>query len=459
MRHFDLCIIGSGSGNTIVDERFEGWSVALVEGGTFGGTCVNVGCIPTKMYVHPADLARIPAESGRLGVDLSFDGVDWPGIRDRIFGRIDAIAVGGADYRRGQDHVTLFAEQARFVGPKTLELAESGTITADRFVLAAGARPVIPPIAGLDAVEFHTSDTVMRLPELPETMVIVGGGYVAAEFAHVFSAFGTRVTLVNRSDRLLRGEDADVAQRFTELLQAQIDVRLGAEISSVKPAADGGVRVQLGDDSDPLDVDVLLIATGRQPNGDRLGLESTGVEVDDDGFVVVDHQQRTTADGIFALGDVSSHDQLKHVANHEARVVQHNLLHPDALIASDHRFVPHAVFSRPQIASVGLTEQQAREQGRAIRVGLRDFGDVAFGWAMEDRDHFVKVIVDRVSDQILGAHLIGPEASTLVQSLITAMSFGIPAAEFARGQYWIHPALTEVVENAVLGAGEDTGVE
>ncbi len=457
MRHFDLCIIGSGSGNTIVDERFEGQSVAIVEGGSFGGTCVNVGCIPTKMYVHPADLARTPDESGRLGVDVSFNGVDWPGIRDRIFGRIDAIAVGGAAYRRGQDHVTLYAEHATFVGPRTLELDESGTITADRFVIAAGARPVVPPIAGLDDVDFHTSDTVMRLPELPKSMVIVGGGYVAAEFAHVFSAFGTRVTLINRTERLLRGEDAEVAQRFTELLQRQIDVRLNARIASVEPGARGGVRVKLGEGSDPLDAEVLLIATGRRPNSDRLGLGTTGVDVDADGFIVVDAEQRTTADGVFALGDISSPLQLKHVANHEARVVQHNLLSPDAMIASDHRFVPHAVFSRPQIASVGLTEQDARERGLDIRVGRRDFGAVAFGWAMEDRDHFAKVIVDRSSDQILGAHLIGPEASTLIQSLITAMSFGIPAADFARGQYWIHPALTEVVENAVLGAGEDPG--
>ncbi len=456
MRHFDLCIIGSGSGNSIVDRRFAGLSVALVEGGTFGGTCVNVGCIPTKMLVYPADLARKPKQAARLGVDLQLGGVHWPEIRDRIFGRIDPISASGRAYREQSATITLFSERARFVGPKMLELAESGTITADRFVIAAGGRPVIPPLPGLDTVDYHTSDTVMRLPKLPSSMVIMGGGYISAEFAHIFSAYGTAVTVVNRSSRLLRKEDDDISARFTELMSDRVDVRPDTKITAVEPGEDGRIRAQLsGATSEVVEAEVLLIATGREPNGDTLDLPATGVEVDADGYIVVDDHQQTVVPGIFALGDVSSHQQLKHVANHEARVVQHNLLHPAQMITSDHRFVPHAVFSWPQVAAVGITEREARERGIAYRVGLQDYGDTAYGWAMEDTQHFVKIIVDAGSGLILGAHLIGPEASSLIQPLTQAMSFGQTAYDIARGQYWVHPAMAEVVENALLAASDD----
>jgi mycothione reductase len=190
------------------------------------------------------------------------------------------------------------------------------------------------------------------------------------------------------------------------------------------------------------------------PNGDTLDLAAAGIETDDRGLIVVDEYQRTTADGVFALGDVSSHYPLKHVANEEARTVQHNLLHPDAMVVADHRFVPHAVFAEPQIAAVGLTEQEAAKQGLDYRVGRQAYADVAFGWAMEDTEHFVKVVVDATTGLIVGAHLLGPQASSLIQPVVQAMSFGQRAADVARGQYWIHPALAEVVENALLDASD-----
>ena len=443
----------------MIDEAMDGWSVALVEAGTFGGTCLNVGCIPTKMYVYPADLASSPAGAKPLGVDLELVDVRWPDIRDRIFGRIDPISAGGRDWRASRENVTLFEQRARFVGDHELLLeARDGhpeeTITADRFVLANGSRAVVPPFPGLDAVPYETSDTVMRLDALPRSMVIVGGGYIAAEFAHVFSAYGVRVTIVGRSARLLSREDEQVSERFTELLGRRVDVRTSTEVQRVDRGAAGAGVVVTARTKDgvetTVEADVLLVATGRTSNADTLDLDRTGVQVDDDGRVVVDAQQRTSAPGIFALGDVSSEHQLKHVANHEARVVKHNLLHPDAMVESDHRYVPHAVFSEPQVASVGLTEAQAEEQGLDVAVAVQDYGSTAYGWAMGDEDHFVKLVAERATGRLLGAHLIGPQASSLIQVLIQAMSFGIPAHRLARGQYWIHPAMIEVVENALL---------
>ena len=447
MTHYDLAVIGTGSGNSIVDERFSDWRVAILEEGVFGGTCLNVGCIPTKMFVYPADLARSARHAPDLGVETSYDGVRWREVRDRIFGRIDPIAAGGAVYRRGLPHVDVYAAHATFLDDHTLDTGTGEQITADQIVIAAGSRVLVAPIPGLEDVPFHTSDTVMRLEEPPRHLTIVGGGFVAAEFAHVFSALGSEVTQVHRGSALLEGEDVAVSARFTEIAQRQWEVRL--RVTAEKATRRGDATVLGLSDGTELETDVLLMATGRVGNADRLGLEHTSVRLDD-GVVVVDAEQRTTAPGVWALGDVANQMQLKHVANAEARTIQHNLLHPDDLASTDHRFVPSAVFTSPQIASVGLTEQQAVEDGTPHRLAVQNYAGVAYGWAMEDQDHFVKLLMDPEGRHLLGAHIIGPQASILIQPLIQAMSLGTTVPEMARGQYWIHPSLAEVVENALL---------
>jgi mycothione reductase len=449
VNHYDLAVIGTGSGNSIVDERFEDWRVAILEENVFGGTCLNVGCIPTKMFVYPADLARSARHAPDLGVLTTYGGARWPQIRDRIFSRIDPIAARGKAYREGLSHVDVFDQHTTFVDDHTLDTGTGQQITADQIVIAAGGRVHLPEIPGLDEVDFHTSDTVMRLDDLPRRMAIVGGGYVAAEFAHIFSALGTEVTQVHRGPVLLREQDEDVSRTFTELASGQWTVLLDTTTTRVERRGEATV-LTLSDGSE-LETDVLLLATGRVPNGDRLGLEHTSVK-NADGQVVVDEYQRTSVDGIWALGDISSDHQLKHVANLEGRTVQHNLLHPDDLVASDHRFVPSAVFTSPQIASVGLTSQAAREQGIEHVAVTYDYAGVAYGWAMEDvpDDHFVKLVGDPQGERILGAHIIGPHASMLLQPLVQGMSLGSSPHEMARGQYWIHPSLAEVVENALL---------
>jgi mycothione reductase len=453
--HYDLAIIGSGSGNSIVTREFADRKVAILEEGVFGGTCLNVGCIPTKMFVYPADVAYAAEHSEHVGVRARLDGVNWREIRDRIFGRIDPISASGREYRLSdQEHVTLYEGHARFIGPRTLDTGTGETITADQVVVAAGSRAVVPDIAGLADVEHHTSDTIMRIDRLPRRLGIIGGGFVAAEFAHVFGAFGSEVTVVNRSGAMLRGEDVDVSARFTEVARERWDVRLDTVVARVEQAADA-IRMHLEGEDGPtaLDVDTLLVATGRISNADGLDVDRAGVAVDDAGLVVVDEYQRTTAPGVWALGDVSNPHQLKHVSNHEARVVRHNLLHlddPGAFQRSNHEHVPRAVFSNPQVASVGLTEQEVAGQGLDHVVGRRDYGDTAYGWAMEDDIGFAKVLADPGTGRLLGAHLVGAQASNLVQPLVQAMSFGQTAHEVARGQYWIHPALTEVIENALL---------
>ncbi|MEZ5087031.1 MAG: mycothione reductase [Tessaracoccus sp.] len=455
MQHFDLAVIGSGSGNSLIDERFADLKIALIERDpVFGGTCLNRGCIPTKMFVLPADFARGVEHARRLGVDLAFNGADWPAIRNRIFGRIDPISRGGLSWRVQSDNVTVFQEEASFVDPHTLQVGE-GRITADRIVIATGSRPRLLDVAGSEemAAFLHTSDDIMRMDELPERLVIVGGGYIAAEFAHIFSALGSEVTLINRSEVLLRYQDREVANRFQEILGRTVKVRLNQKLSAFEPGPAGDVQVVTADRNGVEYVyfaDAVLQAVGRVRNSDVLNLAAAGVEVKEDGQVRVDGTQRTTVPHIYAMGDVSSDYLLKHVANAELRTVQHNLLYPDDLRETDHRYVPAAVFSDPQLACVGATEEQLRDWGVEYVSATQDYGDVAYGWAMEDRDHFVKLLADPHTRHLLGAHVIGPQASTLIQPLIQAMSFGLTADQMARGQYWIHPALPEVVENALL---------
>lgn len=463
MQSYDLAIIGTGSGNSILDERYAGMRVAICEQGTFGGTCLNVGCIPTKMFSYAAEVADTVTNAARYGVDAHIERVRWSDIVTRVFGRIDPIADSGERYRRGLAGVDVYAEHTRFTrlgadGRYLLRTASGEQFSAEQVVIAAGARPAIPPVIAESGVPFHTSDDVMRIPELPDHLVILGGGYIAAEFAHIFSAFGVRVTVVIRGETLLRHCDQTIAERFTRIAAAKWQLRaqrtvVAARATTAHPDSSPAVTLEL-DDGSTLRADALLVATGRLPNGDRLDADQVGIDLDG-GRVIADHYQRTSARGVFALGDVSSPYQLKHVANLEARVVQHNLLRDwddvGSMRKTDHRHVPYAVFSDPQIAAVGLTETQAREKGFDISVKVQEYADVAYGWAMEDTNGFVKLIAERGSGRLLGAHILGYQASSLIQPLIGAMSFGLTAAELARGQYWIHPALPEAVENALLG--------
>jgi mycothione reductase len=445
---FDLIVVGSGSGNSIPDFLSD-HRIAVVERSTFGGTCLNVGCIPSKMFVLPADRAVEAAESDRLGVDVRFHGADWRAIRDRIFGRIDAISDSGRTYRAsGTPNVTLIEGTARFVGERVLDV-EGRRITAEQILIAAGSRPVVPPIAGLTETGFHTSDTVMRLDELPGRLGIIGGGYIAVEMGHVFSGLGSKVSVFNRSELLLRTHDRDIAERFTEVFGRRVDLHLEHLPSRVE-RRNGAIVVHCA--GDEVEVDALLVATGREPNSDLLDVEIGGIECHRHGTIVVDEHQRTSVPGVWAIGDIANDFQLKHVANHEAAVAFWNIAHPDDLRSSDHTAVPAAVFSHPQVASVGVTEEQARSRGIDHVVGRRDYAGTAYGWALVDDTSFAKVIVDRSTGSVIGAHIIGPQAATLIQPLVQAMQFGQSAAEVANGQYWIHPALTEVVENALLDA-------
>ncbi len=445
---YDLIVVGSGSGNSIPDYLAD-WKIALVERDVFGGTCLNRGCIPSKMFVLPADVAVAAQTSAKLGIDTQFNGADWSAIRDRVFGRIDPISAGGRDYRAtGTPNVTLIEGTARFIGDKLLDV-EGRIITAPSVLIAAGARPVVPPITGLMETGFHTSDSIMRLPELPARLGIIGGGFIAVEMGHVFSALGSKVTMINRSHTLLREFDHDIAQRFTEVFASRVDLRLGHVPTKVQRVADG-IEIICGDKS--FVVDELLVATGREPNSDLIDVDAAGIECRHHGTIEVDDTMATNVPGVWAIGDVANMYQLKHLANAEAKVAFWNIAHPDDVRHQSYKAVPSAVFSNPQVSTVGLTEQQATAQGRSFVVGRRDYAGTAYGWALVDETSFAKVLVDTETGLVIGAHIIGQQAASLIQPLIQAMEFDQPARLVAKDMLYIHPALTEVVENALIDA-------
>ncbi|MEV7326435.1 mycothione reductase [Streptomyces sp. NPDC093970] len=450
MRQYDLVVLGAGSGNMLLSEEFDGMRTAIVDPDRFGGTCLNRGCIPSKMFVVAADAAEDARTAQRLGVHASVSHVDWKSVRDRVFNRIDPLHESAVEYRRGKG-VDVFTEAARFVAPKVLEVGTE-RITAETIVVAVGSRPVVPDIPGLDTVAFHTSDTIMRIDDLPASMLVLGGGFIAAEFGHVFSSFGVDVTIVQRGPRLLMAEDEQVSQRFTELAAQRQRLLLDSEVTAVEPKGDGvTARVAGPDGEHGVEADMLLVCVGRRPNTDRLRAAAGGLQLDEHGHVVTDDAYRTSVPGVWALGDAVNHFQLKHVANAESRVVRHNILHPQNVRTLSNNVAPHAVFTSPQIACVGLTEQEARHRGIDFVVSVRDYADTAYGWALEDTTSFVKLLASRADRMLLGAHIIGPQAATLIQPLIQAMSLGLTVDRIGRDVMYIHPALTEAVEQALLG--------
>ncbi|MAG03990.1 MAG: mycothione reductase [Acidimicrobiaceae bacterium] len=446
MRHHDLLIVGAGSGNSVAGNDYSDMDVAIVEPWAFGGTCLNRGCIPSKMFVHTADVALSARRSGFLGVNATFEGADWPAIRDRVFGRIDPIALSGRDYRVGLENVTVYENHARFTGERRVDI-DGTSVSADQIVIAAGGRPVAPDLPGLAEVPFHTSDSIMRLASLPEHLVILGGGFIATEMAHVFEALGSQVTIVHRGDMLLRGADESIRERITAIYSARMGLHLNTTVTAV--SHDGGFTLDLSDGSS-LEAEQLLVATGRRPNSDRLDVAAGGIDTDERGLITTDDYLRTSSEGIWALGDITNPAQLKHTANAEARILTHNLLNPEDLRAVDNSLTPHAVFGHPQIGSVGRTERELVDAGTPHTVAVRSFSDTAYGWAMEDSTGFVKLLADPSSRLLLGAHILGPHAPTLIQQLIQGMTFGQTVDEMARGQLYVHPAMPEVVEQALL---------
>jgi dihydrolipoamide dehydrogenase len=454
MRKFDLIVIGSGSGLEVsADISDAGWSVAIIEEGPFGGTCLNRGCIPSKMLIHCADVMQTIENAAAFGIHAKVESIDWQFIVNRAFKEVDIDAAMIERGNRRSENIEVFKGRGRFTGPKILAVNIPGSgeeeLTAETILIAAGTRPWVPEIPGLDQTPYITSDEALRLPEQPKKLTIIGGGYIAAELAHFFGAFGTDVAIIHRRDLMLREEDTDVSRRFTEVYQRRFNVVLDAQIESVSSLA-GEITVEVTTPEGKRSIvsDTLLMATGRVPNTDILEVSKTGVATNERGYIDTNEFLETNVPGIWALGDIVGRYLLKHSANLEAAYASNNLLEPEHQAAVDYHAMPHAVFASPQVASVGMTQQEAEGRGAAYVTSTYNYSDTAYGASIEDKDGFVKVLADPESGEILGCHIIGTYAATLIQEAANVMRVRGGMDAITQSIY-VHPALPEVMQRAV----------
>lgn len=454
---FDLVVLGSGSGLDVAAAAVrEGWRVAVVEKGRLGGTCLNRGCIPSKMVLHAADVAETFRTAATFGIHSKGHTVDFGAVVRRVNAHVDAESDGIERALLAGSNPRLFKGEARFVGPRRLQVGED-VLEARHVLIATGARPRLLDIPGIRDVPVQTSTEALRFERQPRSLVIVGGGFIAAEMAHFFGALGTDVTLVVRRDVMLPEEDEDVARGYTEAARAKH--RLLARHVPVSVARDGdGVRLRVRGPDGEADVraDALLLATGVVPNSDTLDLAKAGVEVDTAGYVKVDAFLRTTAEGVFALGDAVGRYLLKHNANHEASYAWQNMRAPDEAVEVDYWAMPHAVFGSPQAAGVGMTEAEVRAAGIPYLVGRAEMKDTGMGLALAEEHGFAKVLVSAEDRRLLGCHVLGPEAATLVHEAVVAMVAGDGSVDNLLRAVHVHPALSEVVQRAAAALRSPT---
>ena len=455
MKEYDLIAIGTGSAMNLVEAMTQEnpqMKVAVIDKDPPGGICLTRGCIPSKILLYPAELVRTIEKAERLGVSVDITEVDFRRIMERmrtlINKDIEMIRRGLSQTK----NIDYYPAEAAFVGPYMLKV-KNETITAKTIFLCTGSKPSIPPIEGLAKVAYYTSDTVLEMEQLPESIAIVGGGYIAAEYGHFFSAMGSKVTIIGRNPQFLKQEEPEVSALIKRELEKHMIILTNHEVSRIFENSKGEVTLIATDRENRATTKVraekVLIATGRSPNTDILHPEKGGIETDENGWIVVNQYLETSSPNVWALGDANGKHLFKHAANYEAQIVYYNAV-LKRKVTVDYHAIPHAVFTYPEVASVGLREKEAIQKfGRDnILIGMHKYEDTAKGEAMDVRDYFVKAIVEKNTMKILGAHIIGPYASVLVQEVVNLMYTGEQSAEAITSGMHIHPALNEVVERA-----------
>ncbi len=455
MKKYDVIVIGSGCGALISDEAAShGLRAALVDKGPLiGGTCLNWGCIPSKMLIYPADRIVEIQEDKKLGIEAEIKNVDFYSIMERMRKSRQESQRHIREGVEQTENMDFFEGEAHFIDDYTLEV-NGERIKGTRIFIASGSRPFIPPLKGLDSIDYLTNETVLELKERPDSLIIIGGGYVAVEFGHFFASMGTKVTILEMANRLILSEETEIAELLKKALSKRMEVHTNAQAEEVKGSNSGVTVVAKDKDSGRqrnFTAQRIMIAVGRRSNADLLKVENTGVELDARGFIRVNEYLETTRKNIFAVGDANGQQMFTHMANREAAIVSQNSFY-DTKLKVDYTAVPHAVYSHPQIASVGLGEENARKSYDII-VGRTKYFDVAKGEAMIEKDGFAKAIVEKGSDRILGFHIIGPYAPVLIQEVVNAMTSDGHIEEINQGIH-IHPALSELIPTTVNSLGE-----
>jgi mycothione reductase len=446
MKEYDVIVVGSGAGSAIVDEALaQGLKVALVDRGPLGGTCLNVGCIPSKMLIFPADRIVEIQEAKKLGVHAEIKHVDFQAI---MKGTRDYVLEAESHIRESVQNtpgLDFYGSIGHFVEDYTMEV-EGRRIRGNKIYLVSGARPSIPHVKGIEKIDYLTNENVFALEEKPESLIIIGGGYIATEFAHFFAAMGTKVTILQRGIRLVKEEEPEICDLLKQRMQERMAIHTETEAVEAKQE-NGACRIVAKSEKtgklQEFTAERVLIGSGRKSNADVLKTENTGVATDKKRFIKVNEYFETSKKNIWAFGDAIGKKMFRHAANKQADIVWHNSMHGGEE-KLDFNTVPHAVFTYPPIASVGMVETAAKKLHDVI-VGISHYSEVAKGTAMKDDYSFAKAVIEKKTWRILGFHIIGPYAPILIQEVVDAMSTGGGTVMPIVGGMRIHPALPEVI--------------
>ncbi|MCD6473809.1 MAG: dihydrolipoyl dehydrogenase [Thermoplasmata archaeon] len=454
MKHYDIIAIGTGSAMNIVStlvETNEDIKVAVVEKDDVGGICLTRGCIPSKMLLYPAELVRKAKEAKKFGIDVEIKNIDFKRIMERMRSNIRKEVEMIEHGLKSSPNIDLYQTTGEFIDDYTMKVGNE-IIKGDKILLCSGSRPFIPKIERLEEAGYITSDELLLLEELPESVAIIGGGYIAMEYGFFLAMMGAKVTVIEMLPRIVYGEEPEISELLQKEMSKIMDIKTEYKVKRVEKGQKKKVIAEGKDGRIEIEADEILVAAGRQSNADLLKPEKTGVEVDEHGWILVNDYLETTKPNIWACGDAIGKHMFKHVANYESQILYYNAF-GHRRIKVDYHAVPHAIFTYPEVASVGMKEEEAKKK-HDIMVGYYLYEHTAKGEAMEAKDYFVKVILEKGSYRILGAHIIGPEASILIQEIVNLMYTDDGSAmPIYRGMH-IHPALSEVVERAFYNLEE-----
>jgi pyruvate/2-oxoglutarate dehydrogenase complex dihydrolipoamide dehydrogenase (E3) component len=441
---YDAIVIGSGQGGNPLSYALadRGWSVALIEKNKLGGTCVNTGCTPTKTMIASAQVAHYARNGARWGIVAENVRVDLPAVVAKKNAVVQIFR--GGNERRVAERKTLrlYRDHARFTGPHTIQV-EGETLESERIFIDTGTRPDCPQLAGLETVGYLTNESIMELQEIPEHLLVLGGGYIGLEFGQMFRRFGSRVTVIHIGDQLLAREDADVSASLQKALEAEgIEFHLQAKATKIeKQGSEITITVAKGDRTIAVTGTHVLCATGRRPNTADLGLEKAGVAVDSHGYIKVNGRMETSAPGVWALGDVKGGPAFTHISYNDYQILWANIIEGKNL-SIENRYVPYSLFTDPQLGRVGMTEKEARASGRKLKMGSFPMANVSRAIERDETAGFMKIIIDAETDKILGASILGVEGGEIVQILGAMMLAGVPYT-ILKGAVFIHPTLAE----------------
>ena len=453
MKTYDIIVIGSGGGSKITTPASKlGYKVAIIEKDSLGGTCLNRGCIPSKMLIYPADVTHEIRDAHKFNIDVPKEvSTDFASLVSRVTETITKESDSIIPLYEKNPNIDYYRGKATFVSNKVVAV-NGDDLTADKIFIAVGSRPLIPNIPGLAGTPYITSTEALRNTVLPKKMLVLGAGYIAVELGHAYASFGCEVHFLVRST-FLRREDRDIRQEFDRVFSIKHHVYRGVTLSSVS-YTQNQFHIMIKDKQGKekiLDADAFLIAAGVVPNSGQLGLENTNVTLNDKGFIKVDDQLQTGANGVYALGDCIGNYLFRHSVNFEGEYLMKTLFVEKSDKPISYPPVPHAVFTLPQIAGVGKTEDELEQEGGEYVVGLNAYKDSAMGMARLSDHGFVKILVDKKSRRLLGAHIIGDEASDMIHVLIAFMTANATVDDLL-SMIYIHPALPEIVRNAARKA-------